>query len=39
VNRIATERMWGAALTLVMVIAVINVGAKVIAKLSAPKSF
>jgi phosphate transport system permease protein len=39
VNPIATERMWGAALTLVLVIAVINVGAKLIAKASAPKAF
>jgi phosphate transport system permease protein len=39
VNQIATERMWGAALTLVLVIAVINVGAKLIAKASAPKAF
>jgi phosphate transport system permease protein len=38
VNPIATERMWGAALTLVLVIAVINVGAKLIAKVSAPKA-
>ena len=36
VNAIATERMWGAALTLVLLIAVINVGAKLIAKVSAP---
>jgi phosphate transport system permease protein len=39
VNAIATERMWGAALTLVLLIAVINVGAKLIAKVSAPKAF
>jgi phosphate transport system permease protein len=31
--------MWGAALTLVLLIAVINVGAKLIAKVSAPKAF
>lgn len=39
VNPIANERMWGAALTLVVVIAVINIGAKLIAKASAPKAF
>lgn len=39
VNPIATDRMWGAALTLVLVIAAINVGAKLIAKASAPKAF
>lgn len=39
VNPIASERMWGAALTLVLVIAVINVGAKLIAKAFAPKGF
>jgi phosphate transport system permease protein len=29
--------MWGAALTLILVIAVINIGAKVVAKIFAPK--
>jgi len=31
------DRLWGAALTLILVIAVINVGARVIAKFYAPK--
>ncbi len=39
INPIATERMWGAALTLVILIALINVGAKLLAKVFAPKSF
>jgi phosphate transport system permease protein len=37
VNPVPTERLWGAALTLVMMIAVINIGAKVVAKIYAPK--
>jgi phosphate transport system permease protein len=37
VNPIPTDRLWGAALTLILVIAVINVGARVIAKLYAPR--
>jgi phosphate transport system permease protein len=39
VNPIATDRMWGAALTLVILIALINVGAKLLATVFAPKSF
>jgi phosphate transport system permease protein len=37
VNPVPTDRLWGAALTLILVIAVINVGARVIAKIYAPK--
>jgi phosphate transport system permease protein len=36
-NPIPTDRLWGAALTLVLLIAVINVGARVIAKVFAPE--
>jgi phosphate transport system permease protein len=36
-NPIPTDRLWGAALTLVLLIAVINVGAKMIAKVFAPE--
>ena len=36
-NPVLTDRLWGAALTLILVIAVINVGARVIAKIYAPK--
>ena len=36
-NPIATDRLWGAALTLILLIAVINVGARVIAKVLAPE--
>jgi len=37
-NPIPTDRLWGAALTLIMLIAAINVGARVAAKLFAPKN-
>jgi phosphate transport system permease protein len=37
INPVPTDRLWGAALTLILVIAVINVGARVIAKIYAPK--
>ncbi|BBX20238.1 phosphate ABC transporter, permease protein PstA [Mycolicibacterium duvalii] len=36
-NPIPTDRLWGAALTLVVLIAVLNVGARFIAKFFAPK--
>ena len=36
-NPIPTDRLWGAALTLVLLIAVINVGARVVAKIVAPE--
>ncbi|MGV0838054.1 phosphate ABC transporter permease PstA [Mycolicibacterium thermoresistibile] len=36
-NPIPTDRMWGAALTLILLIAVLNVGARLLAKLFAPK--
>jgi phosphate transport system permease protein len=34
---VATERLWGAALTLILMIAVINIGARILAKVFAPK--
>jgi phosphate transport system permease protein len=36
-NPVPTERLWGAALTLILMIAVINIAAKVIARIFAPK--
>jgi len=36
-NPIPTDRLWGAALTLIIVIAILNVGARFIAKFFAPK--
>jgi phosphate transport system permease protein len=36
VNPVPTDRLWGAALTLILVIAIINVGARVIASIYAP---
>ncbi len=36
-NPVPTERLWGAALTLVLLIAVLNVGARFVAKFFAPK--
>ncbi len=36
-NPVPTDRMWGAALTLIIVIALLNVGARFIAKFFAPK--
>jgi len=37
VSPIPTQRLWGAALTLILMIAVINIGARVIARICAPK--
>jgi phosphate transport system permease protein len=37
VNPVPTDRLWGAALTLILVIATINAGARMIAKRYAPK--
>jgi len=37
VGPIPTQRLWGAALTLILMIAVINIGARVIARICAPK--
>ncbi|MCG5431277.1 phosphate ABC transporter permease PstA [Mycobacterium sp. MYCO198283] len=37
VNAIPTDRLWGAALTLILLIAVLNVGARVVAKFFSPK--
>jgi phosphate transport system permease protein len=37
VNPVPTDRLWGAALTLILIIAVINIGARAVAKFFAPK--
>jgi phosphate transport system permease protein len=36
-NPVPTERLWGAALTLILLIALLNIGARFVAKLFAPK--
>ncbi|HZU47289.1 MAG TPA: phosphate ABC transporter permease PstA [Mycobacterium sp.] len=36
-NPVPTDRLWGAALTLILLIAAINVGARVVAKMFAPE--
>ncbi|MGB3772228.1 MAG: phosphate ABC transporter permease PstA [Rhodococcus sp. (in: high G+C Gram-positive bacteria)] len=36
---LTSERMWGAALTLILIVAVLNIGAKLISRFFAPKSF
>jgi phosphate transport system permease protein len=36
-NPVPTDRLWGAALTLILLIAIINVGARVVAKVFAPE--
>ncbi len=36
-NPVPTERLWGAALTLLVLIGVLNIGARVVAKVFAPK--
>ncbi len=36
-NPIPTDRLWGAALTLILLIAVINVGARVLARVLCPR--
>ncbi|MGV0812335.1 phosphate ABC transporter permease PstA [Mycolicibacterium boenickei] len=37
-NPVPTDRLWGAALTLILLIALLNVGARVLAKFFSPKS-
>ena len=37
VNPVPTDRLWGAALTLILMIAVINIGARAVTKIFAPK--
>lgn len=37
VNPVANDRLWGAALTLILLIAAINIGARLVAKIFAPK--
>jgi len=36
-NPVPTDRLWGAALTLILMIAVINIGARAMARIFAPK--
>lgn len=36
-NPVPTERLWGAALTLILLVAVLNIGARLLARLFAPK--
>ncbi len=36
-NPVPTDRLWGAALTLILLIAIINIGARVVAKIFTPK--
>lgn len=38
-NPVPSDRLWGAALTLVLLIAAINIGARLLAKIFAPKRF
>src|SRR5262249_50407791 len=38
-NPVPTDRLWGAALTLILLIAVINLGVRVVAKVVAPQKF
>ncbi|MGA9872105.1 MAG: phosphate ABC transporter permease PstA [Rhodococcus sp. (in: high G+C Gram-positive bacteria)] len=36
---LTSERMWGAALTLILIIALLNIGAKLVSKFFSPKNF
>ncbi|MBM7413570.1 MULTISPECIES: phosphate ABC transporter permease PstA [Nocardiaceae] len=36
---LTSERMWGAALTLILIVAVLNIGAKLVSRFFAPKNF
>jgi phosphate transport system permease protein len=36
-NPVPTDRLWGAALTLIVLIAILNIGARFVAKFFAPK--
>ncbi|MGJ6122101.1 phosphate ABC transporter permease PstA [Mycolicibacterium sp. Y3] len=36
-NPVPTDRLWGAALTLILLVAVLNIGARLVAKIFAPK--
>ncbi|MBI3226661.1 MAG: phosphate ABC transporter permease PstA [Mycolicibacterium cosmeticum] len=38
-NPVPTDRLWGAALTLIILVALLNIGARLVAKLFAPKKF
>lgn len=37
-NPVPTDRLWGAALTLIVLIAIMNIGARVVARILAPKT-
>jgi phosphate transport system permease protein len=37
VNVVPTDRLWGAALTLILLVAILNIGARLVAKIFAPK--
>jgi phosphate transport system permease protein len=37
INPVPTDRLWGAALTLILMIAVVNIGARLVAQIFAPK--
>jgi phosphate transport system permease protein len=36
-NVVPTDRLWGAALTLILLVAILNIGARLVAKIFAPK--
>lgn len=36
---LTAERMWGAALTLILIVAILNIGAKLVSKFFSPKNF
>jgi phosphate transport system permease protein len=36
-NPVPTDRLWGAALTLILLIAILNIGARCFAKIFSPK--
>src|SRR6185503_15184859 len=36
-NPVPTDRLWGAALTLVLLIAILNIGARLVARIFSPK--
>ncbi|WP_019970511.1 phosphate ABC transporter permease PstA [Mycobacterium sp. 141] len=38
-NPVPTDRLWGAALTLILLVAVLNIAARLVAKIFAPKKF
>lgn len=38
-NPVPTDRLWGAALTLILLIAILNIGARLVSRIFAPKNF